>query len=138
MMEMWNQDIKPGDKVWHGGDITFNKKKFVDKILNKLHGKIRMTLGNHDDLKFLARLGRFEKLVESRRFDEFDFIFKHQLLHPESLWNHRKQKYVAQVCGHIHHNDPPEGAYINVCVEKTNYKPIHIEDLKVMVREKLS
>jgi len=133
MLEMWNADIKPGDLVWHGGDITFDKKKFVDKILNRLHGKIRITVGNHDDIKFLAGLGRIEKLVESRRFDEFGFVYSHQQKHPETLWNHRQQKFMANVHGHIHQNPAPAGKYINVSVENTQYKPIHIETLRQMV-----
>lgn len=129
MIEMWNERIKPGDLVWHLGDITFDKKKFVESILNRLHGKIRMCVGNHDDIKFLAGLGRIQKLVESRRFDEYGFIASHRPLHIDNLWNHRKGHEVVNVTGHIHQNDAPEGLYINVCVEKTNYKPIHIEDI---------
>lgn len=129
MVEMWNETVKPGDLVWHGGDITFDKKKFTDKILNKLHGKLRVTVGNHDDIKFLASLGRFEKLVESRRFDDNGFVYSHRPMHPEGMWNHRKQRYVVSVHGHIHQNPAPDGLYINVSVEATNYKPVHIDEI---------
>lgn len=137
MIETWNESVKPGDLVWHLGDITFDKQKFMEKILNKLHGKIRITIGNHDDVKFLAGLGRIEKLVESRRFDDHLFLASHRPLHRDNLWNHRKQREVAQVCGHIHQNDPPDGLYINVCVERTDYKPIHIDDLTQQVAKLL-
>lgn len=137
MVEIWNENIKQGDIVWHLGDITFNQEKFVTKILNKLHGKLRITVGNHDDLKFLARLGRFEKVVESRRFDDMRFVASHRQLHNCNLWNHRKQWEIANVTGHIHQNDPPEGPYINVCVERTNYKPVHIEDVAAQVKKLL-
>lgn len=129
MITMWNESIKPGDLVWHLGDITFNKERFTTKILNKLHGKLRITVGNHDDVKFLAGLGRIEKLVESRRFDEFGFIVSHRPIHPEGLWNHRRQTDIVSVHGHTHHNPPSKGLYINVSVERTDYKPIHIEDI---------
>lgn len=138
MIEVWNAHIKPGDLVWHLGDIAFDKQKFVDKILNRLHGKLRVTIGNHDDVKFLAGLGRFQKLVESRRFDDRMFIASHRPLHSDNLWNHRKQCVVANVIGHIHQNDPPAGPYVNVCVERTNYAPVHIDEVELRVREKLN
>jgi len=134
MVETWNTNIKPGDLVWHGGDITFDKKRFTEKILNRLHGKLRATVGNHDDIKFLASLGRIEKLVESRRFDEFGFVYSHRPMHSEGTWNHRQNRSMVSVHGHIHQNPSPDGLYINVSVEETNYKPVHIEDLTAQAK----
>jgi calcineurin-like phosphoesterase family protein len=129
MVETWNAHVKPGDLVWHGGDITFDKKRFTETILNRLHGKLRITVGNHDDIKFLAGLGRIEKLVESRRFDEFGFVYSHRPMHSEGTWNHRQNRFMVSVHGHIHQNPSPAGLYINVSVEETNYKPVHIEEI---------
>lgn len=129
MVETWNAHVKPGDLVWHGGDITFDKRRFTDNILNRLHGKLRITVGNHDDIKFLCGLGRIEKLVESRRFDEFGFIYSHRPMHQEGTWNHRQNRFMVSVHGHIHQNPSPPGLYINVSVEETNYKPVHIEEI---------
>ena len=134
MIDMWNESIKPGDSVWHLGDITMNSKKFTDSILNKLHGKIRMVIGNHDDALFLAKLGRIQKLVESRRFDEFGFVCTHTPRHRSGLWNFRRGCYTVNVHGHTHINSVQDDLYINVCVEQTGYKPIHIEDLTKQVR----
>lgn len=129
MVETWNTHVKPGDIVWHGGDITFDKRRFTENILNRLHGKLRITVGNHDDIKFLAGLGRIEKLVESRRFDEFGFVYSHRPMHQEGTWNNRQQRFMTSVHGHIHQNPSPAGLYINVSVEATNYVPVHIEDI---------
>ncbi len=134
MIDMWNESIKPGDHVWHLGDITFNKSKFTDSTLNKLHGKLRIVIGNHDDAKFLTGIGRVQKLVESRRFDEFGFACTHRPQHRSGLWNFRQGKYTVSVHGHIHQNESPNDLYINVSVEKTDYKPIHIEDLAKKVK----
>jgi calcineurin-like phosphoesterase family protein len=129
MVETWNAHIKPGDIVWHGGDITFDKEKFTSKILNKLHGKLRITVGNHDDILFLARLGRFEKVVETRRFDEYGFIYSHRPLHPEGMYNYRQKRNMVSLHGHIHQNKSPPGLYINISVEETEYKPIHLDEI---------
>lgn len=137
MIHEWNSHIKPGDHVWHLGDITFNKEKFTNKILNKLHGKLRIVVGNHDDILFLSKLGRIQKLVESRRFDEYGFIATHRCVHQENLWNHRKQHGMVNVHGHIHHNPSPVGPYINVSVEATDYKPIHIDDIIQQVNKRM-
>lgn len=129
MIEMWNASIKPGDIVYHLGDIAFDKQKFTDSILNQLQGRIRLVVGNHDDIKLMSSLPKIQKILESRRFDDHMFIASHRPLHPHNLWNHRKMRPLINLVGHIHSNDPPPDQYINVCVERTGYKPIHIDDI---------
>jgi calcineurin-like phosphoesterase family protein len=136
MLDRWNSVVKKGDIVWNLGDICFDKKKFTDKILNRLNGALRITVGNHDDIKFLASLGRFQKIVVTRRFDEFGFVASHYPLHQDSLWNHRKQKTVLCLHGHTHQNDPAPGPYHNVSVERTNYTPVHIDEITAIARQK--
>jgi calcineurin-like phosphoesterase family protein len=130
MIERWNSVVNPHDLVWHLGDIMFNKTKFVENILPKLNGKLRITVGNHDDIRFLASLNRFEKIVMERRFDEFGLILSHRPLHQSGLWNHRGQFELHNCFGHIHQNPAPDGPYTNVCVERTNYTPVNIEELR--------
>lgn len=41
----WNAVVKPGDEVWHLGDVSIrNPSRFVAK----LHGRIYLVRGNHD------------------------------------------------------------------------------------------
>ena len=40
-------------------------------------------------------------------------------------------RQLSNVHGHIHQNKAPGDRYKNVCVEWTDYKPVHIETLRV-------
>lgn len=48
LLEVWNDTVKPGDKVFHQGDFAMGQ---IDKTLgfvSRLLGDITLTLGNHD------------------------------------------------------------------------------------------
>lgn len=48
LLEVWNDTVKPGDKVFHQGDFAMGQ---IDKTLgfvSRLFGDITLTLGNHD------------------------------------------------------------------------------------------
>lgn len=136
LIENWNSCVKPGDKVWHFGDVFFgNFETYRDNIHSKLNGQKRLLLGNHDDDGRLFKL--FQKVHVIRRFDEFDFVASHIPMHKFSCYNHRKQKTLVNVHGHTHDNDVEDVGYINISCEKTNYKPIHIDEVRVMVNAEL-
>lgn len=134
MIEKWNECIKPGDKVYHLGDITFNDKKFGD-IINRLNGSKRLLVGNHDNVKFLSSGGWFKNVGLWRRFDEHGFVASHVPLHHEQFYNHRKQFQMTNVHGHTHQNSLDSPLYINVCVEVTGYKPVHLDEIIEKVKE---
>lgn len=47
LINKWNSRVKPGDLVYHLGDLMF---KYDPQILDKLNGEIRLVPGNHDFL----------------------------------------------------------------------------------------
>ncbi len=122
MIEKWNSVVKPGDKIYHLGDFGFTTN--VEKIISRLHGKKRLILGNHDDIKKNQLYLYFEKIQMWRIFKEFNFVASHVPIHPDSF---RMVEY--NVHGHTHVNNLPDKRYFNVSVEQLDYTPIHIEEL---------
>lgn len=134
LIERWNASIKPQDIVWHGGDIAYGWKKFKEHILPRLNGKLRIVLGNHDDAFDLVNSKRFEKIVAIRRFDEFGFHYSHLPVQVDSLWNWKLKKTMVNVHGHIHRHNSPPGPYMNVSVEKTDYRPLHLDEIRERIK----
>ena len=126
LIENWNSVVKTGDKVYHLGDVYIKAKKgYIESILKRLNGNKRLILGNHDNGKDQILQRYFEKILMWRDFKDFGFLLTHIPIHESSVIKDR-----VNVHGHIHQRQSPEGRYINVCVEKTNYTPIHIEEIR--------
>ena len=130
LINNWNSIVKPGDKVYHLGDVTFgDKERYIGSIHNRLHGQKRLIVGNHDDVKFLAPY--FAKVMLWRMFPDWGLLLTHVPVHPSTLGEGRFDgKGIVNVHGHIHQNPSPPGPYKCVCVEQINYTPINIEELK--------
>lgn len=129
MVDNWNRVVKPGDKVYHLGDVFFGSKDDFKKLWPRLNGKKRLIVGNHDDIKFLSSGGFFSKVYMWRVFSEFGLILTHTPQHQSALTG--KRATLLNVHGHIHKNPSPEGPYKCVCVEQVDYTPVNIEDLRV-------
>ena len=130
MIRNWNSVVKPGDKVYHLGDVFFGEKDWFQSMWPRLNGSKRLIVGNHDDIKYLSSGGFFAKVQMWRMFSEFGLLLSHVPLHESSLLRGSKnEKPMLNVHGHIHQNKSPKGFYKCVCVEQTNYTPVHIEEL---------
>jgi len=131
MIERWNNVVKPGDIVYHLGDVVMGDKQWMNTHFNRLNGSKRLIVGNHDDIKFLCSGGWFKKVSMWRQFKEYNLLLSHAPLHPMSASRGRPdQAYeMVNVHGHIHQNASPAGAYINMSVEAINYTPQNIEDV---------
>lgn len=131
MVEKWNSVVKPGDKVWHLGDVMFGDKEKFQRLWPKLHGSKRLCVGNHDDIRYLTSGGFFQKVVLERKFKEERLHLAHIPLHQSQHETGApgSGNFLCQVHGHIHGNPTPTGRYINVSVEVVNYTPVALEDL---------
>lgn len=135
MIERWNLVVKPGDIVYHLGDVVIGDREWFKKNWPRLNGSKRLIVGNHDDVPFLAAGGFFKKVSMWRMFPEFGLMLSHVPLHASSLRrgapNDPDAPVLLNVHGHIHQNPSPEGPYRNVSVEVTDYTPMNIEELRV-------
>ncbi len=125
MVDKWNSVVKPGDIVYHLGDVFFGDKDEFKKLWPKLVGRKRLVVGNHDDVKWLSSGGFFNKVMMWRMFPEWGVVLSHVPLHTSSFGH--KAKF--NVHGHIHQRCSPTPRHINVSVEVTDYTPVHIEDV---------
>lgn len=139
MVELWNSKVKPGDKVYHLGDVVINRRCL--KTLARLNGDLVLIKGNHDIFRISEYLEYFR---EVRAYHVLNgMIFSHIPIHPASL-----ERFGVNVCGHLHSNqvmlpagfdqvtgqiiysDIPDPKYFCVCVEQTDFAPIALEDLQ--------
>ena len=132
IIEQWNSHIAPTDRVIHGGDITFGSKdRFCENIFPRLNGEIELILGNHDDPSFLVKRGIVKKIHVWMPLPNISVVVSHIPLHVSQLVRGSKDRETPalNIHGHIHEKESPVGPYRNICVEKTNYCPIHIDNL---------
>lgn len=137
MVENWNKTVKPGDLVYHLGDVFMGSKENFLKLWKGLNGSKRLILGNHDDAKFFIKNELVTKVVVWRELHEYGLLLSHIPLDPTQLFRHRHNIYseekemLLNVHGHIHQNPSPTEHHRCVCVEHIDYTPIHIEELRI-------
>lgn len=128
MLERWNSVVKPGDLVYHLGDVMMGPKEEFQKFWPRLNGRKRLIVGNHDDIKYLSSGSFFQKVQMWRVFRDHGLLLTHVPLHESSIM----REGMINVHGHTHSNGSPDGPYKSVCVEMLDdYTPVHIEELRV-------
>lgn len=133
-----NEVVKDGDIVYYLGDIYMgaypDENYSTARLLSSLKGRKRLILGNHDNGKDQILQNAFQKISIWRMFVEYGLMLTHVPIHPGSF----RHKCVLNIHGHTHDKDVtdefgnPDYRYVNVCVDKTNFYPIHIDSLKVV------
>lgn len=135
MLDNWNSVVKPGDKVYHLGDVMMGDKAEFKKYWAKLNGSKRLIVGNHDDIKWMAQNEIFAKIQMWRMFTEFGLLLTHVPIHESGLRRGAPTDETApmllNIHGHIHQNPSPTEHHRCVCVEHIDYTPINIEELRI-------
>lgn len=126
MVTRWNETVRPGDHVYHLGDVAMRREHLA--IVKQLHGKKRLVRGNHDIFKTKDYLScGFQEIYGVRVLH--DMIFSHIPLHPLSLG-----RFLGNVHGHLHDKPSPPGKYLNVSVEQTLYRPLSLEEVRTLMK----
>ena len=135
MADNWVSTVKKDDIIYHLGDVMIGPKEEFLTLFNKLPGRKRLILGNHDDAKFLVQNNVFQKVLMWRMFPEMGLLLSHVPLHESSLRHGNPHdpnvKTMLNVHGHIHQNLSPTINHRNVSVEAINYTPINIEEIRI-------
>lgn len=136
MIENWNKIVSPNDKVYHLGDLGFNRNR-LDVIMPMLNGTKILIKGNHDIFKPNWYLRWFKDIRGCHNLD--NYLLTHVPVHPGS-----KARFKRNLHGHTHQNKVmlinkdnlltkvPDDWYYNCCVELNNYSPIPFD----LVRKK--
>ena len=134
LIENWNKVVKPQDKIYHLGDVYFGKGCKPEAILRRLNGTKVLIVGNHDHIGDPILTKYFSRIYMWRQLKEHGLLLSHVPLHPSALFVPiEKGIHLKNIHGHIHDQDSPKDktvTYVNISVEKTDYKPISIEDVK--------
>lgn len=128
IIERWNEVVRAGDRVYHLGDVSFDRRG-LPQIMARLRGSKRLMLGNHDDIKRFDLVGYFKKIQLWRIFKEHDFTCTHIPLADGHL------RTTFNVHGHIHHLQAPTERHLCVCVEQRNYAPVHLDTILAEIRD---
>ena len=120
-----NSTVKPEDKLYILGDVAISKKKIC--LVDQINCRKTLILGNHDIFNTKEYLPYFDNIRAIRVFD--GFIATHIPIHPDSLG-----RFKYNVHGHTHFNSIIDERYINVCVEKTNYRPIELSEILKIIK----
>jgi calcineurin-like phosphoesterase family protein len=135
---MWNETVRPNDKVYHLGDVVINRKSLG--IMRRLNGDKVLIRGNHDIFRDVEYREHFREL---RAYHVMNgMILSHIPVHEDSLG-----RFGVNIHGHLHTNrvmkargvdaktgkvlysDDIDPRYHCVCVEQTNFRPILFEDV---------
>lgn len=124
----WNSVISERDYVYHLGDVTFQYHKPFQELMYSLKGKKRLIVGNHDKLKQEGLFKHFAKVDLWKGFKEHNFTCSHM---PLKEGHFRDGEF--NIHGHLHKRCIDNPFYKNVCVEVTNYKPIHLDEILLYI-----
>lgn len=138
MIAWYNELVDEQDRVYILGDVAFTATN-MRRVVERLKGRKVLVPGNHEPTKM------------RKYFDLFDdvrgyvvkkgFIMSHIPIHPQSL-----SRWQLNIHGHLHNNEVmkktdhfiagsgereayPDKRYYCACVERTNFRPILLDDI---------
>lgn len=146
IIDRWNALVKPQDKAYLLGDIVI-AKRFLP-LLGRMNGSKRLIRGNHDVFKTTEYQLYFKEVYGVRVMTEHRLVLTHIPIHTQEVdrfgWNvhghlHANKVWADKYVQHMTSDGYPDGApqhfkvpdprYINVCVEQTNFTPLHLDQV---------
>jgi calcineurin-like phosphoesterase family protein len=139
MVKLWNDRVKPNDRVYHLGDVVINKQHL--SILDRLNGEKILIRGNHDIFPDHEYHEYFRDLKAYHVMP--GIIFSHIPIYSEGM-----DRFTINIHGHLHSNrvhkikgvdtktdkliysDEIDPRYHCVCVEQTGFAPILFDDVR--------
>jgi calcineurin-like phosphoesterase family protein len=145
MVRVWNERVRPTDKVYHLGDVVINRKSL--STLARLNGDKVLIRGNHDIFRDDEYREYFREL---RAYHVMNgMILSHIPVHEASLG-----RFGVNIHGHLHYQRVKRARGVNaktretlygteidnryhcVCVEQTpDFGPILFEDVIKRIQE---
>ena len=123
LVQNWNNTVKPGDKIYHLGDVGFFGPTQARHVLSRLNGTKVLIKGNHDNLKLSLYQEFFKDIRAYHILDKF--VLSHIPIHTQSV-----ARWKANIHGHLHGNTLDSPLYINVSCEQINFTPIDFQEIQ--------
>lgn len=127
MVKLWNETVKPNDKVYHLGDVVINRRALP--ILERLNGDKVLIRGNHDIFKLVEYSKYFRDIRGVHVMD--GCILSHIPVHESQA-----RRWRANIHGHLHANTLDNPWYFCVCVEQTEFKPISFDTVREQIKQR--
>jgi len=147
MIANWNAKVKQSDTIYILGDVFMCDELKAERILDQLNGQKILIYGNHDKVikRSEALRNKFVKCVDYLEITVPDIDTKHGkqfivMSHYAMLvWN-KSHHGSIMLHGHSHGTlkYPIEGKILDVGVDVHNYSPITYEEVKRIMRTKIS
>lgn len=143
MIQRWNSVVPPSGLVYHLGDmfLTNSVEDAID-IRNRLNGRIRYIVGNHDKIakKMRQCFDSFDEIDEikiedsSAREGEQSIVLCHYAMR---VWN-KSHHGTWMLYGHSHGSlpDDPHALSFDVGVDCHNYTPLSYSRVKEIISKK--
>lgn len=131
MFDGWNETVRENDTVYHLGDLAMGPYKssdFADRF-RSLPGKKYLIVGNHDDIKWCVKSKLFKEITMWKKFKDKRLLLTHIPADVSNLKFYTEEERMINIHGHIHNLKSPTKNHRCVCVEWTNYKPMHIDEV---------
>lgn len=152
IIDRWNHVVNVNDTVYHLGDLAFGRHNI--QIAERLKGKKKLILGNHDAYPVSVYLQYFDKVYGAFYFR--NCLLTHIPVHEYNLSRHLESygiesPNILNVHGHLHSRNLvvnerglsaeqrlqnyPDPNYFNVSCEQNNLTPIHWDIIKERLNE---
>lgn len=156
LVKNWNQVVQPDDIVYYLGDLSFGRSDVAKWFAHSVNGKIHFIMGNHDNMKDIVKLDRWESIHEygteiwvkdgdnkkARGANGYQQIVMSH--YPILSWN-RAHHGSWMIHGHCHgslmksNQDYYRRKVLDVGCNCIDYKPISYQEIKeIMVKREIS
>lgn len=143
LIDRWNSVVRDCDTIYHLGDFCFGRGYI--KIAERLRGKKRLVLGNHDTYPSGDYLQYFDKLYGCKFWERC--VLSHMPVHPNGLGS----RWLLNLHGHLHSkivmmpvfnkgtlqsiSTVPDHNYFNVSVERHNLTPVSADVIRDYMKD---
>jgi calcineurin-like phosphoesterase family protein len=130
IIQNWNKVANRTSLIFVLGDVSFYHREKTQMILQNLHGKKILILGNHDK----ARSSKFWREVGFHEVYKYPIIFRDfYILSHEPVYINLNMPYI-NIHGHLHSttmstDNAQIKQFFNVSVEHINYTPIDFDTI---------
>lgn len=131
MIDWYNEMVHPDDRVYILGDVAFSAAN-MEKAVSRMNGRKVLVPGNHEPPKMCKYFHLFDDV--RGYVVKKGFIMSHIPIHEGSL-----SRWQLNIHGHTHANQVikpypcskqiPDERYFCACVERTNFRPILLDDI---------
>jgi len=125
-----NSVVNKKDQLFLLGDVSLGNLIKTEKLLDKMHGKKVLILGNHDNS--IKNSTRFEHVTQiydfnfhSPSYNNIHLVLCH---YPMLSWN-RKVHGSGHLFGHVHGRVEGHGLSFDVGVDANDYMPLNLEQV---------